>query len=197
MHAVLASLVAAALALGPFMPHAATTVEVVQGQVLRLESVQDVDAMRSMVVGVPVAWDVGVSASEPDGTIAIALQVAATDGAFRGDVRACPVAWSADGCAAQEMLFSGPLQDGTLALGTQAASQTRWYRVQVELVAESPGARSDLVVVASGSGETVASDGATLPRTGSAPHGWLVAAALLACAAGAAAIARPSRRRSP
>ncbi len=203
MHAVLVAAAAAAVSLalapGPLLPPASPAVEVVQGEVLRLESVQDATAMAAMSVGVPVTWDVGVSASEPDGTIAVGLRVATTDDAFRAVVRSCTLAWSGSSCTgAVETLYDSALDSGEVALATQRAADVRWYRIDVELVDDVPGARVDLVLVASGSGETIASDGGTLPRTGLASSGWLVATAAGAVAVGALALgASRSRRRSP
>ena len=198
MRAVLVLATAAILALaGATAAAAAPATEIVQGQVLRLESVQDVEAMRTMEPGAPVAWDVGVSASEPDGSIDVALAVSTTLDAYRASISSCASAWTTEGCAnGAQAIFDGELVDGVVLLASQPAASPRWYRIEVELLAPIGGATADLVLSATGAGETVESGGdVTLPPTGQ-PIAIGAGLAITAVGAGVLLAALARRRRS-
>lgn len=143
--------------------------EVITGQVLRLISVQDTDAMGSMSPGETVAWDVQVSASEPDGEIALELLADGPEAArFRVSVHAC--AAEGEGCT-RELLAPAVLGTTAAEVGSQAADEVGWYRIGVQLTGAEP-ARTVLTFTARGHGDEVSTDGeAELPGTGASP--WL------------------------
>ncbi|SDH27494.1 LPXTG-motif cell wall anchor domain-containing protein [Agrococcus jejuensis] len=191
--------VAAAMIVGVApVAHAAPSQTTIQGDVLRLVSIQDRDAMRAMVPGVPTAWDVGVSANRADGDITVRLEVDATDDAFAATVRWCAVAWTADGCATGATLLSdATLADGALTLAEQPAGESRWYRIEVRLVIGIGDHAANLVFRALGMGDDVASGGdVELPRTGLGVPGLGFALAGAAVASGVlvAVVARRRRR---
>ena len=185
------------LALGaPTIAHAASERTIVQGDVLRLESVQDAEAMAGMVPGVPVTWDVGVSASQPDGDITVQIEVDSTDDAFSATVAACNVAWDADGCATGAApTVRAPLVDGVIVLGEQPSGVSRWCRIAVVLDADQGAPAADLVFRATGLGDDVASGGdVTLPQTGADVPGLGIGLSVMAVGGGIV-IAALARRR--
>lgn len=177
--------------LAPAAPPAAAST-VVEGEVLRLVSVQDRAAMAGMRAGAPVAWDVEVSASRPDGRIDLTLEADATPDAFVAAVRACGAA-SAD-CADAPPILRTPLGADEVEIGSQSSAERAWYRVEIVLVEDVARARADVVFRAAGLGDDVASEGGVLPETGTAPRAWtlLLGAGLLA----AVAVAVASRGRA-
>ncbi|SDH27680.1 hypothetical protein SAMN04489720_0641 [Agrococcus jejuensis] len=196
--AATAAALALALSLGvPAAAHAAPARTIIQGDVLRLESVQDVEAMAAMVPGVPVSWDVGVSASRADGDIALQLEVDATDEAFSTVIASCAVAWDADGCATGEaILAEAPLDDGVVVLGEQPSGEQRWYRIAVVLDIDLGDHRADLVFRATGLGDDVASGGDVgLPPTGLDVPGLGIGLAIMAVGGGILLAALARRRR--
>lgn len=94
--AVAGTALAALLVLAGAPAHAASVTTVVQGDVVRIVSELDASASH-MIVGVPATWDVQVSASRPDGVIAVSLTGTATPDAYAITVRRCAVAWTASG----------------------------------------------------------------------------------------------------
>ncbi|UFU06511.1 hypothetical protein [Ruania halotolerans] len=130
--------------------------EVITGQVLRLVSVQDRDAMQSMDPGEPVAWDVQVSASRSDGEIDLSLTSDEPDDAFRVQVSAC----TGEGVDCGEQLLAPTVvHAGTIELGTQPAADAVWYRISTELVTPDPEASTLLTFTANGHGEDVSAGG--------------------------------------
>ena len=164
-----------ALAMLAAVPAQAAPVrEVITGQVLQLVSVQDPEAMASMSPGETVTWDVQVSASEPEGEIA--LELAANQqggqlhdtGAFRVSVHEC--AAEGQGCS-RELLAPAEIGPEATAVGSQAADETVWCRISVELAGDEP-TRTVLTFTTQGHGDVVSTDGeAELPGTGASP--WL------------------------
>lgn len=177
---------------------AATVSTVVQGDVVRLVSTLDADAAARMPLGVPVSWDVAVSAVRDDGVIDVGLTGVATPDAYTVTVRTCAVAWTAAGCTRGERSLGSAPAGTTLALARQASGDESWYRIDVVLEREIGGATATLVIGAAGRGTA---PGATapgmLPLTGEgvAP---LLAPALGAIALGllVAGVARWRRGRS-
>lgn len=148
---------------------AATVSTVVQGDVVRLVSTLDPAQAAATPLGVPVSWDVAVSASRADGVIDVSLDGVATPDAYAVTVRECAVAWSATGCASGErMLGTGPA--GTaFSLARQSAAEARWYRIDVELQREIGGATATLTLRAAGAGsdpQPVVPGGGGLAATG-------------------------------
>lgn len=213
MRRAAASIGAAALLLAWSTPAAsAAPVEtVIQGEVLQLVSVQDAQAMATMLPGEPVSWDVGVSSSEPFGTIDVALDVvAAAPGAYQAVVRVCDDRWSDTGCDSGEIvLHDGDLASGeSIALARQDAAATAWYRVEVELLDFRGGATVDLQLTADGFGEVLGDGGEAgrpgvqpptdgtipgLPQTGGR-IAWFALLALVAVGTGVLVARLPARR---
>lgn len=199
------------LAWSPSAASAAPEEAVIEGEVLQLVSMQDQQAMASMLPGEPVAWDVGVRSSEPVGVIDVALDVVdASSGAYRTVVRGCADRWSDVGCSSGETaLLDDVLVEGeSVALTRQDAAASAWYRIEVELLAPRGGARIDLRFTADGFGEVVSDDGETgepgaqppagtipgLPQTGG--HvAWYGLLALLAIGTGVLVARMPERAR--
>lgn len=175
---------------------AAPASTVIQGTVIRLESVQDAAAMTTMEPNAPVAWDVGVSASQEIGTIDVSLEVEVDRDAYAVVVRACDAAWTTTGCSSGEVaIVEGDLDSGVLDLGAQPAATPRWYRVEVELLGFHGGATASLVFRASGAGESVASGGDLLPPTGG-PSSAGLALGVLAVTLGVAVACMARLRRT-
>ncbi|MFC7432601.1 MULTISPECIES: hypothetical protein [unclassified Agrococcus] len=217
MRRAAASIGAAAVLLTWSASAASAAVEetVIEGEVLRLVSVQDAQAMAAMLPGEPVTWDVGVGSSEPAGTIDVSLDVVdAATGAYRAVVQVCDERWSASGCA----LGATPLLDETLVEGERAqlarqdAAASAWYRIEVELLAPRGGATVDLRLTADGFGEVLGDGGeagtpgaqpGTQPPVGAIPGlpqtgghvAWYGLLAVLAVAAGVLVARIPSRPR--
>jgi hypothetical protein len=140
---------------------------VVQGPVLRIVSALDPAQAATMTEGVPVSWDLEVTAVRADGVIDLSLDATAPDDAFDVTVRACDTAWTDAGCPAGERMLASGAADTAFALARQSAAATGWYRVDVELAREAPGASATLVFGAVGTGaDGPAPTSGTLPATG-------------------------------
>lgn len=188
------------LAWSPSAASAAPEETIIEGEVLQLVSVQNQQAMATMLPGEPVAWDVGVSSSEPAGTIDVALDVIdAATGAYRAVVRVCDERWTAAGCGPGEILLRAELlvEGERVTLAQQDAAATAWYRVEVELLDFRGGATVDLRLTADGFGEVLGVGGEAeapgaqppsgaipgLPQTGGR-IAWFALLSLLAIGAG-------------
>lgn len=213
MRRAAASIGAAALLLtwSPSAASAAAVETVIRGEVLQLVSVQDVQAMATMLPGEPVSWDVGVSSSEPLGTVDVELDVLdASAGAYRGVVRSCDARWTDAGCGSGEItLFDEVLTDeASVALARQDAAAVAWYRIDVELLDFRGGATVDLRFTADGFGEVLGDGGETgtpsvqpptdgaipgLPQTGGR-IAWFALLALVAIGTGVLVARIPARR---
>lgn len=187
------------------------TATVIEGEVLRLVSRGDRAAMRSMVVGVPVPWDVTVSADAQEGTITLSLRTSGTDtGAFRRAVRACDVPWTDAGCpgTVSTLLVDAPAVGvGSTRLTEVPAAVDTHLRVDVALVRATPGARVAFDLVAHGRGDVAvagvpgAGGAGALARTGAdVAHAVALAAGAVLLGLGvarAAAQGRDRRRAAP
>jgi hypothetical protein len=158
-----ATAVAAAVLLSVAPAAGASLTTVVQGDVIRLVSTEDA-AAAVMVPGVPVDWDVEVSASRADGVIEVSLGGTATSDAFALTARECAAPWTDTGCAAGERMLGSAIAGAPLSLGRQSSAVQRWYRIEVILARWMPGASATLEFRASGMGST--GPDATLPPTG-------------------------------
>ncbi|MDL9978992.1 hypothetical protein [Microbacterium candidum] len=156
-------LAAALVAVAP-AARAATVTTVVQGSVIRLVSTLDPTAATTMLPGVPVDWDIEVSASLADGVIDVALGGTATPDAFALTARECATAWTDTGCATGERMLGTAVAGEPLPLGRQSSAAQRWYRIEVVLARWVPGATATLEFRASGVGATAPAG--TLPATG-------------------------------
>lgn len=165
-HIAIASLALVLLAAVP--AQAAPTREVITGDVLRLVSVQDPEAMSSMSPGESVSWDVQVGAREPEGVIALELAADHQATGFRVSVHECTA--EGEDCA-RELLAPAEIGPEGTEVGGQRAGETLWYRISVQLTGDEP-ARTVLTFTARGHGDEVSTDGeAELPGTGMSP--WL------------------------
>ncbi|MGW9168089.1 hypothetical protein [Agromyces sp. NPDC055658] len=179
---------------------------VVQGEVIRLVSVGDAQAMASMAPGETVVWEVGVSAQAPErGTIAVTLSGTGSPSlGLVGDVAWCAERWTAAGCGAPTTVADGlelPVDGQRLPLLTMSSDDERWLRFEVRMApsAGPPAGLATLVVRATGSG-----DEASIGPPGSGAHDGLagtgtvaapVIAVVAALALGGAALLAGSRRR--
>lgn len=181
---------------------AATSTQVVQGQVLRLVSIADWDAAGSLLPGEPVQWDVAISAHAPDpGTVTIGLS-ATGDAVLVVDAALCMQEWTASGCpggaTALRSNWSIP-RDGTeIVLAQMADTETAHLRFAIALDADAEGGRTDVRVHASGVGESaVIGPGGGLATTGMSPavHGAFGGAAVLVVAGALLIVLRRRRLR--
>ncbi|MDQ0649249.1 hypothetical protein QFZ53_003445 [Microbacterium natoriense] len=138
---------------------AASTTQVVQGQILRLVSVADWDAAGSLLPGEPVQWDVAVSADAPDpGTVTIGVS-ATGDAELVVDATLCMQPWAASGCPGGETVlrsdWSLPRDGAEVVLTRMADTETAHVRLSIALAAGDEGGRTDVLVHATGAGESV------------------------------------------
>ncbi|UOQ87599.1 hypothetical protein MUN74_09720 [Agromyces endophyticus] len=204
---VAASVGAAVLA--PASPARAAVEEtVVQGEVLRLVSIGDPQAMTSLSPGGTAVWEVGVTADAPTpGTISVTLSGTGSSAlGLVGDVAWCAEPWDATGCPAPTTVADAlalPVDGEQVPLLTMSSDDERWLRFAVRMTpgAEPPTGLATLVVRATGSGDdaSIGPPGAEVPEglggTGvPAGPGLVVAAVLAIVGAILTAIARRSRR---
>lgn len=135
--------------------NAETVSTVVQGDVVRLVSTLDTAQAAATPLGVPVSWDVAVSASRADGIIDVSLDGVATPDAYALTVRECAVAWTTTGCASGERMLASGTAGTAFALARQSSEDERWYRIDVELQREIGGAQATLTLRAAGTGADV------------------------------------------
>ena len=171
---MVAALVAAGALLVPTTASAAPTTQVIQGEVLRLVSVADWEAASHLLPGVPVQWDVEVSAEAPDPGV-VRIGVSATGSAtLLLDVSLCARAWEATGCpgGATPLRTDWSIpRDGTeVRLAEFADTETAHLRLAITLDPAEVDGSTDIRVHAEGAGETavVGPDGG-LATTGLAP----------------------------
>lgn len=106
--------------------------------IVRVEATLDREAARRMEPGVPVTWDVAVSASRDDGVIDVRWEGDDPTGSFSVEVRECDVAWTSAGCRSGEHVRPRVTADGAAAIATMPSRETRWYRLRIWL-ADSGG----------------------------------------------------------
>lgn len=179
----------------------------ISGDVLRLETIADPQAMTQMSPGLTVPWQVGIWAEAPNpGTINVSWSASGdTELGLLAEVRACDTRWRSGECPGTESLLQGqthvPWGPSEQGLKEITSDEQVWLLVEAHL---SPGGTPDgqveLRVHARGFGEDVAAD--TGPVTHLPPTGveWgppvLVAlAALLVGFLALAASRRPRIRR--
>lgn len=193
------SLVAATVAM-PGAAWAAPTTQVIQGDVLRLVSVADWDAAAGLLPGVPVRWDVAISADSPDPGV-VRIGVSATgDARLLVDVAMCALPWEGDACPGGatrlRTTWSIPRDGGEVPLAEIADTETAHLRLAITLDPADGSGSTDVRVHAQGAGETaVVGPGGGLATTGVAPGmPWAIGAGVLLVAwGGALAVVR--RRR--
>ena len=113
------------------------TVRIVQGDVIRLTSIED-PGMTSLVPGAEAVWQVGVSAVAPGpGSISITTSSEGeSDLGLRYDIAICDREWDADDCASPRVVVVDspvPLDGVSRALDSVPASQQAWVRVAVRM----------------------------------------------------------------
>lgn len=188
---------------GSLLASAAVTTNVIQGEVLRLESVADWDAASTLTPGEPVQWTVAVSANAPDPTkVRISLS-AAGDAPLTVDVALCPREWEADGCpdgaTPVKTAWDVPRDGVFIPLTTISTSEVAHLRLSIALASAS-SARTDITVLAQTAQETVeVSPDGGLAMTGiSQSTPWVLgSAAVFLASLGAVLFGSARRRREP
>lgn len=190
----------------------AETVEVVAGTYITLTSIGDAEAMRSMVPGVPVLWQVGVQVDAPDpGPVALSLAATGSQGlGLSADIRACDIRWNGSFCGGVEspVLLQGPVQvdSGPQVIAPMRDSEERWIlisatvpqlnegTVSLELRAEG---HSESLVVGPGTIGMIAHTGGN-NRTSASASMWLALGAVSVglLVAGAARLSRRGDARA-
>jgi len=122
-------------------------------------SVADWDAAGSLLPGEPVQWDVAVSADAPDpGTVTIGVS-ATGDAELVVDATLCMQPWAASGCPGGETVlrsdWSLPRDGAEVVLTRMADTETAHVRLSIALAAGDEGGRTDVLVHATGAGESV------------------------------------------
>jgi len=181
------------VAAGPAL--AAQTTDVVQGTVLRLESVADWAAASSLRPGQPIEWTVTVSADAPDpGTVRIDVS-ARGDAPLLVDARVCMQPWQGDECPqGARPLRSGwsvPRDGSEVPLVEMGDAEVAHLRLTIALEGPAQGS-TEMRVHAEGAGESavIGPGGGTdggLAATGLSPHiRWAFAAGGVLLVAGTA-----------
>ena len=180
---------------------AASTTQVVQGQILRLVSVADWDAAGSLLPGEPVQWDVAVSADAPDpGTVTIGVS-ATGDAELVVDATLCMQPWAASGCPGGETVlrsdWSLPRDGAEVVLTRMADTETAHVRLSIALAAGDEGGRTDVLVHATGAGESATiGGGGGLATTGVSPVVYGIFAGGAVLLVGGMLLVATRRRRS-
>lgn len=178
--AVVALLAATAAVLGSAPPaRAAETEDVVHGEYLTLTSVGDKTQMSHLLPGVPVPWQIGVTAhpSQP-GTVHIALSargslVTRPDG-LQVTISVCRVRWTHGTCATGATAVGGPgpasqVLARQLAVATMRSDEQRWVLVEAAIPADPaqlPSGTATIVISANGTGDAVSTDRQLGPQPG-------------------------------
>ena len=167
--------------LGSSPATAASTTQVVQGQVLRLVSIADWDAAASLIPGQRVQWDVAVSADAPDpGTVGIGVS-ATGDAALAVDVLLCLHEWEPDGCAGGAAVLRSawdiPRDGAEVRLTDIADTDVAHIRLTIALAGDDARGSTQVRVHARGAGESaVVGPGGGLATTGLPPIvPWILA----------------------
>jgi len=191
-------LVAGAAVFGAAPPARAAAVDtetIVQGDVIRLTSIES-PQMRTLAPGTGAVWQVGVSADAASpGIITVSLAgTAAAPTPLRLEVSGCPVRWTSDRCPGSAVLVadSAVPTDGTpRVLRTMPDDAQLWLRILVSMPSDAGPVVPEvhLTVRATGAGDAVSTGpGGGLAATGlGAPLGAAaVGVVLLAIGAGVA-----------
>lgn len=203
--ASVAVLLAASLVAVP-APRAAadSSVTVIEGDVLRLVSIED-DEMRNLVPGRTVVWQVGVMAEPAVQGLVRVLLSSGGDAhlGLRYDVVWCPVQWQSHGCDDTQPglpLQTIPVDGAERELATVPADEEVWLRVAVTMPSTTDpdlAGRVDIRVRAEGSGDSIVVDtgGGALAETGG-DAAWLLAPLAFALTTAGALLARRARLHS-
>jgi LPXTG-motif cell wall-anchored protein len=195
-----AAIVAVLAIATPTTAWAAPTTQVIQGEVLRLVSVADWAAAGDLLPGVPVQWDVEISADAPDPGV-VRIGVSATGSArLHLDIAMCARPWSDAGCpgGATDLrtAWSIPRDGVEVPLVEIADTETAYLRLAIALDPADGSGSTDVRVQAHGAGETavVGPDGGLATTGPSLGAVWAVGGGLLLALGGVALVLR--RRRS-
>lgn len=164
----LAVVAAGAWVVVPTAPaRAAVTEEVIVGDAITLVSVADKAAMADLQPGVPVLWQVGISAHPAQPGI-VDLAVAGSGGLVSDptglwlSVDTCPVRWVGTTCASggTSVLPFGAASTSlvdSVPLASMPTSDELWMLVQAQIpnAASMRSGTANLSIIASGSGSTV------------------------------------------
>lgn len=169
---------------------AAVTEETISGTAITLVSVADKDAMADLQPGVPVWWQIGITA-HPAHPGVVDLALAGTGGLVsdaRGlwlSVQTCAQRWAGTTCATGAASVIGfaaasGMLGGSVPLASMPTTDELWVLVEA-MVPNAPTVRAgtaSLSVIASGSGSTVVAGAApgAIAYTGSNLAGPLTAA---------------------
>jgi signal peptidase len=186
--AVLAVAAGAAVVVPAEAAHAAVTEVTTVGRVLTLVSISDQDAMRDLQPGVPLTWQVGVSAHPATpGRVDISLS---GSGALLADasglwvtVSTCSVRWVGASCATGGTTVVGPVAasaalSAPLHVASMPTSDEVWILVDA-MIPSAPSVRAgtaNLSITASGSGDVVTAGATSVAYTGTDLTGALQAA---------------------
>ncbi|WP_157535787.1 S26 family signal peptidase [Microbacterium sp. Root166] len=182
----------------PHQAHAASGERIIQGEVIRLISIEQ-PQMRDLLPGGSAAWEVGVSADAPTpGTITVLLSsLGDPELALQYEVLTCPQRWVSGSCPTPTTLVREepvPLDGVERSIQSMTSTEQSWLRVVVAMPATAdPDAAGavDLTVRAVGMGDDVSTGpGGALPATGAQAPWLLAATALVLAAAGAGVYAR-------
>ena len=182
--------VAAAVVVPAPAARAAVTEETISGTAITLVSVADKDAMADLQPGVPVWWQIGITA-HPAHPGVVDLALAGTGGLVsdaRGlwlSVQTCAQRWVGTTCATGAASVIGfaaasGMLGGSVPLASMPTTDELWVLVEA-MVPNAPTVRAgtaSLSVIASGSGSTVVAGAApgAIAYTGSNLAGPLTAA---------------------
>ncbi|MEJ6488170.1 signal peptidase I [Leucobacter sp. USCH14] len=175
---------------------------VIEGEHITLTSIKDADAMRTLLPGEPVAWQVGVRVDAPDpGVVEVSLEAAGSrDLGLNLQVRSCNVAWDRGVCPGEEDVLEGwervDIGAPATPLTAMRAAEERWLMVTA-MIPEPAAGMVALTVHASGGSDAVSTgprEVAPLPTTGAEPA-WALGLVAVAAGLSAAGVASLARRR--
>jgi len=164
-----AAIVAGSSLLGATDAQAAESEHEIVGRHMVLTVISDTDKMSTMLPGLPVFWQVGVTTrGEEEGALHIGLSLApgTVDAeALTVDVMSCPQRWQGETCdgVAQTWVSTKPLDRAFLPVthsdthefATTPAGTPIWILVRVTLNREAPEVKATMKVAAWGGGEVV------------------------------------------
>lgn len=150
--------------------HSGVTEQTISGTAITLLSIGDREAMQKMLPGVPVTWQIGITAHNPandPGTVDISLvssgPLVADPSGLWLTVDVCDVRWVGAACPGTATSIAAPgaasvILASPLSIGSMTTAQQRWVLVQAFLPSNPttlPTGLGNLSIVASGVGTTV------------------------------------------
>ena len=164
-----AALVAGSQLLGATDAQAAESEHQVIGKHMVLTVISDTEAMSSMLPGVPVLWQVGVTTrADEEGALHVGLGLSSDSvdaNALQVDVLACSERWKGATCTGTRLSWvtATPLDrafvpvthNDTRELGSTPAGTPIWILVRATLSREAPEVKATMKIAAWGGGEVV------------------------------------------